>query len=315
MNNRIPIILDADPGHDDAIAWVVANASDKLEILACTAVNGNCNAYKAAYNAQRVMALIGLDVPVARGRNCPLYRPSLSAPANIHGESGLDGPALPEPKRELEKISAAELMARTLRNSKEKVTIVATGPLTNVGELLLGYPELKEKIARISIMGGGIKYGNWTPAAEFNILIDPEAADIVFNSGIHVIMSGLDVTEQALVTPEDVEEIKQIGNQVSDIVWQWLEFFYQFHKTLGYEGAPMHDPCAVMVLVHPEIFTIRDFYVEIETCGDYCKGATITDWHGTLGKKPNASCLLDLDRDTFVDYLIDSIKAYGEVEK
>ena len=146
MNNRIPIILDADPGHDDAIAWVVANASDKLEILACTAVNGNCNAYKAAYNAQRVMALIGLDVPVARGRNCPLYRPSLSAPANIHGESGLDGPALPEPKRELEKISAAELMARTLRNSKEKVTIVATGPLTNVGELLLGYPELKEKI-------------------------------------------------------------------------------------------------------------------------------------------------------------------------
>ena len=313
MNNRIPIILDADPGHDDAIAWVVAHASDKLDILACTAVNGNCNAYKAAYNAQRVMALIGLDVPVARGRNCPLYRPSLSAPANIHGESGLDGPALPEPKRDLEQISAAELMAKVLRESEEKVTIVATGPLTNVAELLLGYPELKDKIAQISIMGGGIRYGNWTPAAEFNILIDPEAADIVFRSGIHVMMSGLDVTEQALVTPEDVEEIKQIGNPVSEIVWQWLEFFYRFHLTLGYKGAPMHDLCAVMCLIHPEVFDMQDMYVEVETEGMYTDGKTIGDIYNITGRKPNATCLMGVDRKKFIDLMIDYIRYYSEV--
>ena len=143
--------------------------------------------------------------------------------------------------------------------------------------------------------------------------MDPEAAKIVFESGIPLLMAGIDVTEKALIKPADFERIRALNNPVSDIVWQWLEFFYQFHKTLGYEGAPMHDPCAVMVLVHPEIFTIRDMYVQIETCGDHCKGATIADWHGTLGMPPNASCLLDLDREAFVNYLIDAIKAYGEV--
>lgn len=312
MDKKIPIILDADPGHDDAIAWVVANASDKLKILACTAVNGNCNAQKAQYNARRVMALIGLDVPVAVGKDCPLYRQSLSAPTNIHGESGLDGPVLPEPKRELESIGATELMAKVLRESDERVTIVATGPLTNVGELLLGYPELKDKIECISIMGGGIKYGNWTPAAEFNILIDPEAADIVFNSGIHVIMSGVDVTEKALVEGQGVERIKKIGNPVSDIVYEWLEFFYRFHKSIGYPGAPMHDLCAVMALIHPEVFTMKDMYVEIETEGMYTDGKTIGDIYNVTGKKPNATCLMDVDREKFIDLMIDYIKKYSE---
>ncbi|MBR2745179.1 MAG: nucleoside hydrolase [Erysipelotrichaceae bacterium] len=314
MNKPVPVILDADPGHDDAIAWVVANASKDLKILACTAVNGNCNVHKAQYNARRVMTLIGLNAPVAAGRNCPLYRESLSAPANIHGESGLDGPALPEPVMELEECSAVELMARTLKNSDEPVTIVATGPLTNVAQLLLAHPELKNRIARISLMGGGIKYGNWTPAAEFNILFDPEAADIVFSSGIPIIMAGLDVTEKALIKPEDVEAIKAISNPVSEIVWQWLEFFYRFHLSIGYRGAPMHDVCAVMALIHPEVFTMQSMYVKIETSGMYTTGKTVGDIYNVTGIKPNATCLIDVDRPEFVRLLTEYIRCYSEVQ-
>lgn len=310
----IPVILDGDPGHDDAIAWVVANACKDIKILAITAVNGNCSAAKAAYNSQRIAALIGYNGPVAKGQDKPLYVEPLKAPTNVHGESGLDGPALPEPKKELDNLTAVELMAKVLEESNEKIVIVATGPLTNVAALLLTHPNLKEKISHISLMGGGIKYGNWTPAAEFNILVDPEAADIVYKSGIHIYMSGLDVTEKALVLQQDVEEIKKIGNPVSEIVWKWLDFFYRFHKSLGYPGAPMHDLCAVMVLIHPEVFTIKDMYVEVETAGQYSKGTTVGDYYNITGKKANCSCLMDVDRKAFISYMIDYIRSYSEVK-
>ena len=311
----IPMILDGDPGHDDAIAWVLAEASrrtDKIcDIRAVTTVGGNVTLDKTTYNALRVCTLIGLkDVPVAKGAEHPLTADLMNAPS-VHGESGLDGPALPEPGVPLTDMSAVQLMAEVLRGSEEPVTIVSTGPLTNTAALLLAHPELKEKIGRISLMGGGIGFGNWTPAAEFNILVDPEAADLVFRSGIPIIMSGLDVTERALMYPEDFAEIKKIGNPVSDIVWQWLEFFYKFHSELGYAGAPMHDPCAVMVLLHPEIFTIKDYYVEIETGSEYCRGATIGDVRNVKGMKPNAKCVLDLDREQFAKYLIDAVKVYS----
>ncbi|MBR6089071.1 MAG: nucleoside hydrolase [Anaerolineaceae bacterium] len=312
--NKIPIILDGDPGHDDAIAWVYAQGCGIFDILAVTSVGGNQTIEKTTYNSLRVCTLIGLNAPVVRGCYHPLNTEQMNAPT-VHGESGLDGPALPEPAFDVEPVSGIELWARVIRNSDRKVTIVSTGPLTNTAAFLLAHPELKDRIERISLMGGGLLFGNWTPAAEFNILVDPEAAKIVFESGVPILMAGIDVTEKALIKPADFERIRALNNPVSDIVWQWLEFFYRFHKTLGYEGAPMHDPCAVMVLVHPEIFTIRDFYVQIETCGDYCKGATIPDWNGILGKEPNASCLMNLDREKFVDHLIEAIKAYGEVRK
>ena len=311
---KIPVILDGDPGHDDAIGWVIAAASDKLDVLGCTAVNGNCSVDKAAYNAQRICALINLDVPIAKGQSKPLFVEPISAPSNIHGESGLDGPALPEPVRKLEEISAVELMAKLVKESEDKVTIVSTGPLTNTAAFLLTYPDLKDRIERISLMGGGILYGNWTPAAEFNILVDPDAADIVFNSGIPIYMAGLDVTEKALVLPQDVEAIKEINNPVSDIVWQWLEFFYRFHKSVGYQGAPMHDPCAVMVLIHPEIFELKDMYVEVETSGEYTKGCTVGDYYNVTGKQANATCLMNLDRQKFIDYMVEAIKKYSEVK-
>ena len=306
MNKR-PIILDGDPGHDDAIAWLLANASPELEIIGVTTVCGNQTVEKVSYNARRVCTLLGIDAPIAKGKRTPLVGPEMNAPS-VHGESGLDGPPLPEPTMELESCSSVNLMARLLKESEEPVTIVATGPLTNVAALLLSRPELKEKIREISFMGGGIKFGNWTPAAEFNILVDPEAAKIVTESGVPLIMSGLDVTEQALMMPEDFEAVRAIGGQVSSIVADWLEFFYSFHKSIGYEGAPMHDPCAVAVLTHPELFTIQEMCVEVETRGEYCRGTTV----GHDRKAPNARVNMGVDRKAFAGLLINAVKYYKE---
>ena len=159
-------------------------------------------------------------------------------------------------------------------------------------------------------MGGGIGYGNWTPAAEFNILVDPEAAQIVFSSGIPLMMSGLDVTEQALIFPEDFNRIRAVGNQVAGVVADWLEFFFKFHRDIGYDGAPVHDAVAVAALLHPEIFTIREMYVGIETAGEYCRGTTVGDPLGRLGRAPNARCVLGLDRERFVDLMVDAVRTY-----
>ena len=305
MTSKIPIILDGDPGHDDAIAWMLAKASDKLEILACTSVSGNQSIEKTSLNARRVMTLLGIDAPFAMGREEPLHGEPIHA-ANVHGETGLDGPALPEPALEPEPVTAVELMAKTISASSEPVTIVATGPLTNVGALLILYPELKPKIAHISIMGGGLAFGNWTPAAEFNILIDPEAADVVYKSGVPLTMAGLDVTLKALVFPEDFERIRALGNRVAVVVAEWLDFFYNFHRSLGYTGAPVHDAVAVAALIKPEILTARDYYVQIETSGDFCRGATVADHYGFSHQPPNTHALVDIDREAFVDLLAEA---------
>ncbi len=307
---KIPLILDGDPGHDDAIAWMLAKASPIFDIRAVTTCAGNQTIEKTTYNARRICTLLGIDAPVAMGRPGPLLSDPITA-GNIHGQSGLDGPALPEPAAELSPLGAVELMAQVLRESTEPVTVVSTGPQTNVAALLLAHPELKEKIACISLMGGGIATGNWTPAAEFNILVDPEAAQIVFQSGIPVNMAGLDVTEKALIFPKDFERIRAVGNQVAEVVAQWLEFFYQFHRTIGYTGAPLHDPCAVAVLLKPEIFAIGEYNVQVETAGEYCRGATIADIRGYAeSKAPNARCLMNVDRQAFVDLIVEAVKSY-----
>ena len=310
---KIPVILDGDPGHDDAIAWTLAHASGRFDILAVTSCCGNQTIEKTTYNARRVCTLIGLDAPIGRGCPHPLITEPMNAPS-VHGESGLDGPVLPEPVMDVSALGAVELMAKTLRESPEPVTIVATGPETNVAALLLAHPELKSKIKRISVMGGGIGFGNWTPAAEFNILVDPEAAKVVFTSGIPILMAGLDVTEKALILPEDFARIRAIGGKVCSIVAEWLEFFYIFHRNLGYAGAPMHDPCAVMALIHPEVFQMRDMYVAIETNGEYCKGTTVGDFFGTSGQEPNATCILGVDRQAFADRLVEAMEFYKEAE-
>lgn len=311
---RIPIILDGDPGHDDAIAWVLANASPVLDIRGVTSCCGNQTIEKTTYNALRICTLINLHVPTAKGRVRPLIAEPIIAPT-VHGESGLDGPELPEPDFDVVDMDAVTLMAKIIQESEEPITIVPTGPLTNVAALLLAHPELKENIKQISLMGGGVQYGNWTPAAEFNILVDPEAADVVFKSGIPIIMAGLDVTEKAMIFPEDFERIRALGNHVAIIVAEWLEFFYQFHRTLGYEGAPVHDAVAVAALIKPEIMESKDLYVEVETTGDFCKGATVADFNHVLDVVPNAKVLMGIDRQAFVDLLVEAISVYGEVAK
>ncbi len=309
---QIPVILDGDPGHDDAIAWVLAKASPMLDIKACVSVCGNQTIEKTSYNALRIMSLIGLDVPFAMGRPKPLVGDPIVAPT-VHGQTGLDGPDLPEPMQKPLEISAVDLIAKVLQESEEPVTLIPTGPLTNIGALLLLYPQLKHKIACISLMGGGITHGNWTPAAEFNILVDPEAADLVFKSGIPIIMAGLEVTEKALVFPEDFERIRALNNPVATVVAEWLDFFYGFHRSIGYPGAPVHDAVAVTALIKPEILTMRDFFVQVETSGDYCRGMTVTDHLGWSGKKKNVKVITGIDREAFIDLLVEAAAFYGEV--
>lgn len=307
MEKLLPVILDGDPGHDDAIAWMLAKASPLLDIRAVTSVCGNQTIEKTTYNAQRVCALLGIDAPVAMGKPAPLLAEPMNAPS-VHGQSGLDGPVLPEPNAPLSSLRSVELMAKVLQESETPVALVPTGPLTNIAALLLAHPELKKKIKVISLMGGGITHGNWTPAAEFNILVDPEAAKIVFESGVPIIMSGLDVTERALIFPKDFERIRKVGNPVARVVADWLEFFYGFHREIGYTGAPLHDPVAVVSLIRPDLLTSKPLCVEIETQGEYCRGATI----GHERKPANALVHFDIDRDGFADLLVEAVKTYGE---
>lgn len=302
-----PVILDGDPGHDDAIAWMLAKASPLLDIRAVTSVGGNQTIEKTTYNALRVCTLLGIDAPVAAGRATPLLAEPMNAPS-VHGQSGLDGPVLPEPAMPLCDSDAVELMATVLRESNEPVTIVSTGPQTNVAALLLAHPELKPKIREISLMGGGITHGNWTPAAEFNILVDPEAADVVFRSGVPIRMSGLDVTEKALIFPEDFEAIRAVGNPVAQVVAQWLEFFYRFHRDIGYRGAPLHDPVAVVSLIRPDLLESVPMCVEVETRGEYCRGMTV----GDTRKPANTTVNVGIDRDGFAALLLEAVRTYGE---
>jgi pyrimidine-specific ribonucleoside hydrolase len=308
---KIPVILDGDPGHDDAIAWLLACQASQFDIKAAIAVSGNVSLDKTLYNTLRVLTLLGrTDIPVAAGANCSLNGLVMTAP-NIHGVSGLDGPKLPEPAQKPVSQSGVELMAQILNESQEPVTIIASGPLTDVAILLMSHPELKNKIERISFMGGGILSGNWTPAAEFNILIDPEAAYTVMHAGIPLVMLPLDTTEKAYVTPADFGRIKDVGNPVSLIVAEWLQFFYKFHQTLGYPGAPLHDPCAVGYLLNPEIFVTKDMYVDVERGGKYTRGATIGDYYNKSKKTPNATVSLNLNRQAFVDMIVQACRSYG----
>ena len=252
------------------------------------------------------------DIPVAGGALKPLMRELIIAD-NVHGESGLDGPALPEPGFAAQSCTAVELMANILRDSVEPVTIVATGPQTNVALLLNSHPELHAKIERIVIMGGAMVLGNWQPAVEFNIYVDPEAAEIVFQSGLPVVMAGLDVTHKAQIHVEDIERFRRIGNPISTIVAELLDFFLEYHKDekWGFVGAPLHDPCTIAWLLKPEMFTTVERWVGVETQGKYTQGMTVVDFYNLTGKQPNATVMLDVDRQAFVDLLAERLAFYA----
>ncbi|WP_323884005.1 pyrimidine-specific ribonucleoside hydrolase RihA [Aeromonas hydrophila] len=308
----LPVILDCDPGHDDAIALILALASPELKVLAVTTSAGNQTPDKTLNNALRILTLLGRDdIPVAAGAPKPLARELIIAD-NVHGESGLDGPTLPDPGFAPVAMTALELMAKCLRESPEPVTLVPTGPLTNIALLLAAHPELKSKIARIVLMGGAAGAGNWTPAAEFNIYVDPQAADMVFKSGLPITMCGLDVTHEAQVMDEDIERVRAITNPVAQCVAGLLDFFMIYHRDpkWGFAGAPLHDPCTIAWLLAPALFHGVECRVDIETGGTHTRGMTVVDRYGLTGKAANALVLLGLDRAGFIDLLVTRLRAF-----
>ncbi|AVQ86863.1 pyrimidine-specific ribonucleoside hydrolase RihA [Plesiomonas shigelloides] len=314
MDKALPIIIDCDPGHDDAIALILALASPKLNVLAVTTSAGNQTPDKTLRNALRILTLLGRhDIPVAGGAPKPLLRELIIAD-NVHGESGLDGPALPEPGFAPQALTAVELMAKTLRTSADPVTLVPTGPLTNIALLLSAHPELKAKIARIVLMGGSAGLGNWTPAAEFNIYVDPEAAEMVFSAGVPITMCGLDVTHAAQVMDEDIERIRAITNPIARTVAELLDFFMIYHRDpkWGFVGAPLHDPCTIAWLLRPELFTGIECHVSVETQGQYTVGMTVVDRYRLSPHEPNTMVLLGVERQGFIDLLVEELQAYNE---
>lgn len=305
------VILDMDPGHDDAIALLLACAAPELAVLGLTVVAGNQTLDKTERNARKVLSYAGLGhVPVAAGMARPLVRELVTA-GHVHGESGLDGPALPEPTVPLDPRHGVDLLIDLLRAADGPVTLVPTGPLTNVALALLKAPEVKTKVERIVLMGGAVGQGNVTPSAEFNIYVDPEAAHVVFSSGLPITMVGLEVTHQALVTPADVERIRALGGRVALMVAELIDFYSRFHRErLGWPGAPVHDACAVAEVVRPGIVATRPMHVAIELRGEHTVGRTVCDLRGVTGRPPNADVGLGIDRAAFLDLLLAALGRY-----
>lgn len=310
--NKIPVIIDCDPGNDDALMLMLAHGSGHFDIKAVTVSAGNQTQAKTLQNALKVLTLIGAThIPVYRGAEKPLFS-ELVVTGDVHGETGLDGPSLPAPVMKAQPVGAVEGIASTLAGTEVPITIVPTGPLTNIATFLLAYPHLKNKIERISLMGGGIFRGNMTPLAEFNIYTDPEAAAIVFRAGVPITMCGLDVTHKALVFQKDIALLRALGNQTGRAAADLMDFFSIFYRENRVElngGAALHDPCAIAWLINPGIFTTKSCYVDVETKGEFTRGATVVDFYNTLQKEPNVTVAYDIDRDAFMDMLFNAIKA------
>jgi pyrimidine-specific ribonucleoside hydrolase len=301
--NSVPVILDVDPGHDDAVALMFACGAPEFDLLAVTTVAGNVPLEKTTRNALRVLSLVGrTDVPVAAGASSPLRR-RLRIAEDIHGESGLEGPEIPDAIFEPDGRGATDLIADTLRRTPEPVTLIPTGPLTNVATFLREHPDLRDRIARISLMGGSIGLGNTTPAAEFNVYVDPEAACVVFESGLPITMSGLDVTHQAGVGPRERERLRALGH-IGGVIAELMEFFAAtYERIYGFGAPPLHDPVALAAVVEPHLLETRQMRVDVECESELTRGETVCDFYGVTGKPPNAEVGVELDRDAFFDLL------------
>jgi inosine-uridine nucleoside N-ribohydrolase len=304
-----PVIIDCDPGHDDAMALLLALGSPELDVAAVTTVAGNQTLDKVTANAIRVLDVIGAHaIPVAAGADRPLVHPARTA-SEVHGESGLDGPDLPPPSREPEPIHAVELMARLLRERPH--TLVPVGPLTNIALLLALHPELASRIERVVLMGGATGEGNVTPAAEFNIWVDPEAAARVFASGLNLTMVGLDVTHRALLGADRAEGLRAAG-RAGALVADLHAFYRRFHfEVYGTTDTPVHDALAVAYLIRPQLLRTRHVAVEIDTGPGPCRGRTVADLRGRTGRPANVHVATEVNGGGFVDLLCARIAALG----
>ncbi len=312
MTDRLPLVLDCDPGHDDALALVLALARPEIDLLAVTTVAGNAGLRETTLNARRVLALVGReDVPVAAGAAGPLVRP-LHVAKDVHGASGLEGADLPEPTVPVRPEGAIELLRSILEAAPTPVHLAAVGPLTNVALFVRTYPALVERIASIRIMGGAITEGNTTASAEFNIWQDPEAARIVLDCGRPITLMTLDVTHQALFREADVVRLEALGTRVASVFAGLLRFFARFHaERYGWDGSPIHDAVAVGHLALPGLVETTPYRVDVETASELTRGRTVVDRYAQTGRPPNADVGLRIDRERFVDVLIDAVRTAG----
>jgi purine nucleosidase len=301
-----PIIIDTDPGQDDAVAILLALASPELEVLGITAVAGNVPLALTEVNARKICELAGkTNVKVYSGAIRPMLRTLVTA-EHVHGRTGLDGPVLPEPKMKLEKQHAVDFIVETLMERPAgTVTLCVLGPMTNIGLALVREPRIASRIKRIVAMGGGFfEGGNVTPTAEFNIYVDPQAARLVFESGIPVTLIPLDCTHQALTTKARVEKFRVMKNKTGPATAQLLDFFERFdEQKYGTDGGPLHDPCVIAWLLHPELFTSRDVNVSIECESELTMGMTVIDWWRVTDRKANATVCRGINADGFFDLL------------
>jgi inosine-uridine nucleoside N-ribohydrolase len=298
------IVIDCDPGHDDAIAILLALASPEVELVGVSTVAGNQTLDKTTRNALVTLEVGGrADIPVAAGADAPLSR-ELRTAAHVHGESGLDGPELPEPRAHPVAEHAVDFLAGIIDGG---TVLVPTAPLTNIALLLERHPEVRDRIERIVWMGGAIAEGNVTPAAEFNAFVDPEAAAVVFASGIPLTMIGLDVTHKALFTRAHAERLREAG-RAGRFVAELSDFFQRFHeRSYGFEGSPIHDAMAVAHVIDPTLVTARTVNVAVETSSEHCDGRTVVDLRGTTGRPENADVGVDVDADRFLELLVSRI--------
>ncbi|MDR0218544.1 MAG: nucleoside hydrolase [Enterobacteriaceae bacterium] len=316
LPSRKKIILDCDPGHDDAIAMLLAHGNPNIELLAVTTVVGNQTLEKVTRNALSVARIANIhNVPFAAGCHRPLVRAIQNAP-DIHGETGLDGPVLPEPSLKLDSRHAVDLIIDIIMEHPPKsVTLVPTAGLTNIALAARKAPQIVERVKEVVLMGGGYHTGNWSAVAEFNIIIDPEAAHIVFNEKWPLTMVGLDLTHQAQATPEVMAEIAGIKTRTSQFVVDALEFYGRsYQDSQGFAAPPVHDPCAVAYVIDPSVMTTRKVPVNIELAGVLTTGMTVADFRAPPPADCHTQVAVKLDQAKFWQMVIDALRNIGETE-
>lgn len=308
------IILDCDPGHDDAVAILLALGSPaEIDLIGLTVVGGNVKLAATVLNTRKIVTLAGVsDIPVFAGCPRPMLREMVTA-EHVHGETGLDsgsGQPLADPTTPLSDQHAVNFLIETIRAEPENtITLVATGPLTNVAVAFAMAPDIIDRLEDLIIMGGaGFEPGNITPAAEFNIYVDPHAARAVFESGVRLTMFGLDVTHQMLITPDRLKTIAEKGGRVGVVVADLLDFFNQYDiEKYGWDGAPLHDPCTIAYLINPALFEARDMHAVVDTTEGPSLGRTVTDWFGATDQKPNTRVVTSGDADAFFSLITERI--------
>lgn len=305
------IIIDTDPGQDDAVAILLALGSpEDIDLLGITAVAGNVPLPLTQKNARIVCELAGRpDVKVFAGCDAPIKRKLVTA-EHVHGKTGLDGPVMDDPTMPLQEQHGVDFIIDTLRSEPTKtVTLVPIGPLTNIATAFAKAPDIVDRVQEIVLMGGAyFEVGNITPAAEFNIYVDPEAARAVFASGVPITVMPLDVTHKALTTKSRIDAFRALGTPVGTMVAEWTDFFERFDiEKYGSQGAPLHDPCTVAYLIRPDLFSGRHINVEIETTSELTLGMTVADWWGVSGRAPNAYFVGDIDADGFFALLTERL--------